>query len=165
MVLENDKVLKDVGFGRSQYYNLWGIWESPDEGALRQEEYENAVKKYAIPKTCANLDSTIKSLDNEIKSAEQERANQTAIGGSGRPQNRKIDGYTKRRDELVAMANEWLCEENKAKLENQEFLDSTLQQLEAAKSLTEKGDKTTTYIIWGMLGLVVVVSGLLIFKK
>ena len=49
--------------------------------------------------------------------------------------------------------------------EQEEVFGTFTSQLETAKAGTEKSDKLTTYIVFGMLGVVVLVSGVLILKK
>lgn len=56
------------------------------------------------------------------------------------------------------------CDKYIASVEQDEFADRTQQQLKGALELT-KSDKTATYVIIGMVVLIVGASGYLIFKK
>lgn len=146
-------------------YNFLGIGDKPDEGAERERIYKEALLKYPTPKDCKGLTAAIAAIKNEINSAEERKVATISTGGSGRVEARQIDAYTRRKDELVKYSNEWFCEQYAKDQEHQQYLSDFDSQLAAVKGITGSSDKTGTYVVIGMLVLVVAGAGFLMFKK
>lgn len=145
---------------RDDHLNLFG---KVDEAAVRQQEYEAAKQKYPDPKTCTDLAGEINAINSEIQSLYAQKANDTASGGSGRPQARSIDGYTQRMNELTALSQQWQCQQYADQQAHQQYLNDLNNELQSASQLSTQ-DTTSTYLIYGGIGLVALVSLLLIFR-
>lgn len=140
--------------------NLFG---AVDEAAERVKTYQEAVRKYPLGKgDCATVQDIIFKLKTDIAKWIQEKA---TIGGKGGVQNRYIDGYSKRLTEMENRLNDLGCVAADKKAQTEADYQMQLDLLGQAKGLTDKAGNTTKYIIWGMLGLVVVVAGVIIIKK
>lgn len=140
---------------------------STDEQAARESTYQEAVQKYPLDiykYTCNDLDIVRKNLQLEIDAYIAKKA-QDGSSGNERIQNRYIDGYQRRLNEIESMYNTNNCAEIKKQQEREQFLREQQQQLEQVQKLATTTSKTSKYIIWGMLGLIVVVSGVIIIKK
>src|SRR3954463_14728929 len=111
-----------------------------DEGAERERTYQRAVSIYPTPKTCTELNAFIQSISNEIDSQNVKKTATISTGGSGRVEARVIDGYTKRKDELVALSNKWFCEQNFENQQTTQFLNTATKQLEAVQKMSDKTD-------------------------
>lgn len=162
MVFESNIDERITGHPASQgYFNLFG---KQDEGGLREMEYQQALAKYPTPKTCDTLAATIDGIKNEIKSAEQRKVATIATGGSGRVEARFIDGYTRRKDELVNLYNQWLCAKYEKEQQHQQYLSDFTEGLSTVKKITSTDDKTGMYVVFAMLGVVVIGSAYLMLK-
>ena len=63
------------------------------------------------------------------------------------------------------MSAQWYCEEYAAKQAQASEIEMGREQIEYAKTLFSDTDKTTTYVVYGMIGLVVIASMVMIVKK
>lgn len=150
-----------------RYLNVLGLFEGPDESAERERIYKEAVNKYpADPKisTCEYLQSTITSIQDVINSAMQTKVNDDR-NAVQRVQNRYIDAYTWRQNDIKAMFSLKQCAQIMEDAEQKEFFDTQYENLERVKGLSDKAGNTTKYLVFGMLGVVVVISSIIIFKK
>ena len=143
-----------------EHFNLFG---HVDEGAAREATYQDALKKYPTPKTCTDLAGVIESIKNEIQNTYAEKANNTSSGGSGRPQTRTIDGYTRRLNELVATSNQWQCQQYADQQAHQQYLNDLNNELQTASKLGDQ-DNTTKYLVIGGVGFIALISLLIIFR-
>lgn len=143
------------------------LFDGPDENAERQRIYNEAKNKWPIDEelsSCDHLIATSKAIKAAIDAAYQTKSIDDGKGNQ-RVQNRIIDAYTWRKNDVDGMYNSKNCDEVIKDQESKEFFDTQYQNLEKVKGLTEETGNTTKYLIFGMLGLVVVVSGIIIFKK
>lgn len=145
---------------QDEHLNLFG---SVDENAAREEAYQEALKKYATPNTCTDLAGVIESIKSEIQNTYAEKANNAASGGSGRPQMRKIGGYTRRLNELVATSNQWKCQQYADQQAHQQYLNDLNSELQSASKLGDQ-DKTSKYLVIGGVGFIALISLLIIFR-
>lgn len=148
-----------------QYLNLSFTRADPEEET--EKSYQEAKTRFPIPHpgTCENYKKVIDQVQLEVIAAEKARVTSMAAKGSGRPELYRINGYTQWRTELEQKFAAYNCQKALEQKEQAEVFGTFSSQLEAAKEGTEKSDKLTTYIVFGMLGLVVLVSGILIFRK
>ena len=156
--INNKKIVK-----RETHLNLLGILEKPDDAAIVEQNYQDALKKYPNPSTCTNLAASIASINNEIQSEIKQKAITTSSGGSGRVENRFIEGYTKRYNELVTLSNQWQCQQYADQQAHQQYLNDLNNELQAASKLGDQ-DQTTKYLLIGGVGFVALVSLLIIFR-
>lgn len=138
---------------------------SPDEEALIRDAYNRALKKYPNPTTCAQADAYIKAITKELDAMYEGKALATSTGGSGRPQSRDITGTNQRKVELEGIFETYYCATAMQDADNAKFLNTTLESLKATKALTDPTDKTTTYIVAGMLVLVVGATAFFMFRS
>ena len=131
-----------------------------------QLAYEQALAKYPDPNTCAVLMGYIDAIGTDIASMTQQQTQAASAGGSGRPQSKTEQGWTQRQAELQSLSGQWQCAAFAQQQATNTQLQEGQQQLAYAKNLfSATGNNTTTYVVFGMLGLVVIVSGILIFSK
>lgn len=144
--------------------NLFG---KVDENAEREKRYQEALAKYPASSKmgCDQLESMIVNIKNEISLKEEEKVNNMASGGSGRVQDRELYGWNKRRTELEAMYSNLKCAEIKEEAASQKFNETQISQLAKVKELSDTSGNATKYIIWGLLGVVVVVATVIIIRK
>lgn len=143
-----------------EHLNLFG---QVDEAAERAKTYQEAVRKYPLGKgDCTTVQNILTSLTSDIDNLIKKKATE---GGAGRIENRQIDGYSKRRTEMEKKLADLGCAATQKAAQTQADYDMQLNLLEQTKGLTAKAGSTTKYIIWGMLGLIVVVAGLVIIRK
>jgi hypothetical protein len=143
-----------------QALNLFG---KADEDAERVKTYQEAIRKYPLGKgDCATVKSIIEGLNQDISKWVQQKATD---GGKGTVQNRYIDGYSKRLSEMQKRLSDLGCAAAEKAAQTEADYQMQLNLLDQAKGLTDKAGSATKYIIWGMLGIVVIVSGIIIIKK
>ncbi len=150
----------------SQYFlNLFGS-NKVDEAAEREKIYNEAKVNWPVSSksTCEDVKNSAYSLGLAI---DQEYQSKTldASAGNQRIRNRYIDGWTKWQNEMKAMYESMECLEVKEEQEEKEFFDTQFDNLKRAKDLSTASGNTTKYLIFGMLGVVVVISTIIIFKK
>jgi hypothetical protein len=162
----NEK-LTDIGFGQQQpeYLNL--SFRKADAGEESEKAYQQAKTNYPYPKpgTCENIKKVIDQVQLEVEAAQKARVSSMAGKGSGRPEQYRINGYSKWKTELDQSYISYNCVKLQEQKEQEEVFGTFTEQLDKAKTDTEKSDKLTTYIVFGMLGMVVLVSGILLLKK
>lgn len=149
------------------YLNILGLFEGPDETKERERQYMEAKNRFPVDakiSDCYHLQATMKSVKDVVDAAYQSRTLDDSKGNV-RVKNRTIDAYTKYLNEVTALYNSKQCEKAQADLESQQFFDTQYENLERVKGLGDAATNTTKYIVFGMLGVVVVVSGIIIFKK
>lgn len=140
---------------------------SVDENAAREATYKEASERHSLPAKgadCYGLESLMKNVSADIRAYEEKKTRDSSAGNQ-RIQNRYIDGYTRYLNELQYLYNNMQCERAEAELEEQKFFEQQQQQLESVKQLTQQTSNTSKYIIWGMLGLIVIVAGIIVIKK
>jgi hypothetical protein len=150
-----------------KYLNLLGLFEGPDESEERQKIYNQAVAKWPINEkitSCEQLQAMIDDIQNAINSAMQSKVNDDR-NANQRVQNRYIDAYTWRQNDVKAMYGKKQCAQMLEDQEQKEFFDNQYENLERVKGLSDKAGNTTKYLVFGMLGVVVVISSIIIFKK
>lgn len=137
-----------------------------DEGAERQRIYNDVKAKYPLTGklTCDNILAMSKSIQNDID-AFYEKKTLDDSSGNQRVQNRHIDMYTSYKTEIDKVFLYNNCEEKMSDAESKEFFDTQYDNLERVKGLSEDAGDTTKYLIFGMLGVVVIVAGIIIFKN
>jgi hypothetical protein len=162
MNFDSEKVISS-----QKYLNLLGLFEGPDESEERQKIYNQSVVKWPINEkitSCEQLQAMIDDIQNAINSALQSKVNDDR-NANQRVQNRYIDAYTWRQNDVKAMYGKKQCAQTLEDQEQKEFFDNQYQNLERVKGLSDKAGNTTKYLVFGMLGVVVVISSIIIFKK
>lgn len=147
------------------YLNLFG--SGVDEQAEREKAYQEAKLTYPVDQkfvTCENISIIERAVQLAIDGFVSRKANDSSAGNI-RVMNRYIDGYTKWLNEVKVMYQGMQCEKKIADQEAKEFFDTQYTNLEKVQQLSEDTGSGTKYLIFGMLGLVVLVSGVIIFKK
>lgn len=147
------------------YLNLFG--SNVDEQAEREKAYQEARLTWPVNQktvTCEKLSLVDRAVQLAIDGLIQRKANDSSAGNI-RIMNRYIDGYTKWLNEVKVMYQGMQCEKKIADQESKEFFDTQYTNLEKVQQLSEDTGSGTKYLIFGMLGLVVIVSGIIIFKK
>lgn len=147
-----------------QYLNLFG---KVDENAEREKRYQTALLEYpASTKTgCDQLEALVSNINLKLNEITERRASTVAAGGSGRIEDRELYGYGKRKTELESMYNNLQCAQIKNEAEQKKFYETQVEQLEKVTELGKDTGNATKYIVWGMLGIVVVIATIIIIKK
>jgi hypothetical protein len=146
-----------------KHLNLFGI-NVIDENAERERLYQEALGKYPFDVksgTCEQLAVLIQNVSLDINAMNE----RIARGDTNRVGKRYVDGYTRRKTELQQFENTLQCSVQKQNAEKQEFFDTQNQQLANVQKLSEKTSGASTYILIGMMVLIVTVSGIIIVKK
>lgn len=154
--------LEPIPGADDRHLNLFG---GPDETAERERiYYTEAMPKYPINKltTCNDLSVMIEQCNEDVQKMMRQRA---AGGTTDRVVARYQDAYDRRLTELKQAYAGAQCEVLKDKAEKAEFFDTQLNQLGRVKSLSANTDKLSTYVMIGLLLMVVGVSGIVIVKK
>jgi hypothetical protein len=146
------------------HLNLFG---RVDEGKEREKRYQEVLARYpADTKTnCDQLEGMLKTIRSEIAGKEEQRVRSMASGGSGRPENRELYGLNKRRVELEGLYNNMRCAEIKEEVAAKAFNETQITNLERVSQISKDTGKATKYIVWGMLGVVVLVTTIVIIRK
>jgi esterase/lipase len=134
---------------------------------LIHQAYLNAATRYPLigDLTCGQLDNMRANLQAEIDEVVRKRA---AGAMSVANSERWIEGFTQWLQEITSRFNNSDCQEQQTQQAQQQAINNNLQVLQSAANLasqTTASSKAATYIIWGMLGLVLVVSGIVFYKK
>jgi len=152
--------------GSGQHLNLFGISFKKDYSEVdRLKYYQEAKRKYPFDVAKADCESLGILIDNvglDIRQMEERRASGDSGGDYAE---RYIDGFTRYKVELEQKKNALQCEARLAEEKEQKFYDTQIEQLQKVKSLSSTAGKTSTIVIFGMIGLVVLVSGIVIYKK
>lgn len=144
------------------HLNLFG--SGINEEAERVKKYEEAKAKFPYdPKTgsCDQLQTLIENVALDIRQMEE----RIARGDTNRVGKRYVDGFNRWKTELEQFKNNMQCVKIQEEQEKQEFFETQNKQLEQVKKIAGTTNKTSTYILVGMIGLVLTVSGIIIYKK
>lgn len=155
----------DITAPSQRYLNLFG--GGVDETAERVKTYNEAKNRWPANtkiSTCDSLETIIQAIQLSIDAEIQSKANDDSAANA-RIRNRYIDGYTQWMNEVKVMYTDKKCEQQKADQESKQFFDTQYENLQRVQGLSKSAGNTTKYLIFGMLGLVVLVSGIIIFKK
>lgn len=147
--------------------NYLNLFDGPDEGLEREKRYLEAKNQFPVDakiSDCYHLQAVMKNVKAVIDAAYQSKTLKDTKGNQ-RVQNRTIDGYTRYMNEVAALYNNKQCEKMQSDLESKEFFDTQYENLERVKGLGDAASNTTKYIVFGMIGAVVLVAGIIIFKK
>lgn len=160
------RVTTDIGIDKDTEYLNFSL-KRANPGTEEENNYKAAKTKFPYPNpgTCENLKKVIDQLALDIQAEQKKRATSMSAKGSGRPELYHINGYSKWKTELEQSFIKLNCAKQLEQKEQQEVFGTFTTQLGAAKADTEESDKMTTYVVFGMLGVVVLVSGLLILKR
>jgi hypothetical protein len=142
-----------------RYYNISEGDDIHNKYLLASEQYP-----YNGRNTCAGADAQLKAITAQIADMEVQLTRNVSLGSNGHPMRVIIDGYTQMKQEIQQQYYNMYCDSYKEKQENQEFLDSQISQLKQAQSLVKK-DSTGTYIVYGIIGAIVIVAGVILLKK
>lgn len=139
------------------------LFSNVDETAEREKAYQEVVAAYPLdPKMdCLTLQAKMKDLDLQIAIVTEQRA----AGATDRVGLRYILGYQRRKADFAAVYNQKQCETQIETAKSEVFLEQQYTQLEKVQNLAKETGSAATYVIWGMIGLVVLVSGIFIVKK
>lgn len=154
-----------------KHLNLFGLSLKPligatsvDENAERERLYQEAKTKYPFDEksgTCDQLDALVSNIGIEINAMNE----RIARGDTNRVGKRFVDGYTRRKTDLQQYYNNLQCDAKKQAAEKAEFFDTQNQQLANVQKLASTTSSASTYILVGMILLIVTVSGIIIVKK
>ncbi len=153
-----------LAFVGEPFLNLFG---KTDENAEREARYRTALAKYPADtkSDCLTLGAIVQNIEADISRTQEDRVSNVAAGGSGRIQDRELYGLGKRQQEVLSLYNNAQCTKKFEDAEAQAFQDAQLTQLEKVTTLTKNESKASSYILYGMIGLVVIVAGVLIYKS
>lgn len=132
-----------------------------------EADYTDAIRgQYPVTakSSCYDVDAIAKSVKGEID-AQYQKKTLLKSGKSQAGVTTVINGYQAYYDQVVAYYNKMLCDKQITDAQQQEDLNSNLNVLGQAQKLSKNVDKTATYVILGMIGVVVLVTGYIIFKK
>lgn len=132
-----------------------------------EDDFTDAIRgQYPITakSNCYDVAAVMKSVKTEIDSQYQKKT-LLKSGASQAGVTTVINGYQKYLDQVTAYYNKMLCDKQIEDAQQQEDLSSNISVLGEAQKLSKNVDKTATYVILGMIGVVVLVTGYIIFKK
>lgn len=150
----------------SAHLNILGINEGYGELDYfeRMARYAETLTKYPI--TVKSNCTTIR-IQIEQCSADLERV--TKLRASGTVTDRVIAreqaAYETRLAELKQYQSKLRCSETEAEKQSQQFFDTQYDQLKKIKGLSDSQSSGATWLIYGMIGLMVLVSGIIIYRK
>lgn len=140
--------------------------EAADEQKAREQTYAVEKTKYPITEkmSCADIEAIVTNIQNDIDGALQSKTLNDSKDNQ-KLQARYIDGWTRYQNEVKAKYNTMQCEKQKEDAANQEFFAQQYTNLEKAKTIGATASNVTKWLIIGMLGAAVIISGVIIFKK
>lgn len=109
---------------------------------------------------CEMLKEMGPAIDAEITSIFQRRA--AGAFGTGE-QGHFLTVLNDLKQKIATAMAQLTCDQYLTNQQNQDVLNTQFQQIKQAQTLT-KTDKTTTYIVYGMIASVLVVTGILLMK-
>lgn len=147
-----------------EYKNFLGIGGKQGGTNDASVAYHNALAKYPRPMDCVTAQTYLKNIQADIDA--QLRMN-TAGGSGAGGSTPAIAGMTQRQAELQAFYNNLQCDTYFSQQQSTDFLNTQLSALQASGQLTgtATSDKTTTYVIIGIIVLALGISSYLIFHK
>lgn len=144
-----------------------GIGEGADETKEREKTYNYAKQNWPADvkyTTCADLKMLMAGVQLGVDAAYQSKTLDDSKDNQ-KVNNRTIDGYTRWLNELKVMNTQKQCVELQEAAEEKEFFDTQYDNLERVQGLSDEAGNKTKYLIFGMLGVVVLISGYIILKK
>jgi hypothetical protein len=149
-----------------QNLNFLGIGSSynqldADERAKRLAE---ARQKYPLDKTttCDTVADMIEQCSADLDRAEKLRASGTV---TDRVIAREVYAWQTRLTELQQWQSGQECTKKLAQQQQDQFYDNQYTQLERVQQLTSSTANGSTYLIYGMIAIFVIVAGVIIVKK
>lgn len=130
------------------------------DAAVRYFKKFNYKKTYAA-EDCLILKEMIPAIDAEIQSVYSRRA--AGAFGTGE-QGHYLTILNDMRQKILVAEAELLCDKTITKLENDEFLDTQLDQIKAAQSLVTKPSSGSKYLVYGLIGVAAVITVVIVIK-
>ncbi len=148
-----------------QYLNLFGLFEkSPTSSSA--DIYAGVKAKYPVSSemSCEQIGAIAKNVQNEVDAIVY--SNTQSVSKSTHSANATaIDSYNNYLNDVKAVYNNKNCDDVIAEQQKQTDLNTELDQLKKVSSLGKSTSKMTTYVVLGMLGLIVLVTGVVLLKK
>lgn len=111
---------------------------------------------------CINLANIITAIDNESINVQQQRvAGSLGVGETGV----QIAILGDMKSKITTAMSNLNCTQYLNDLAQSSFLGTVQDQIAQSSATEDASGQTTKYIIWGMLGVVVLVSLVIVFKK
>ena len=111
---------------------------------------------------CVNLNNIITAIDNESINVQQQRvAGTLGVGETGV----QIGILGDMKSKITTAMSNMNCTQYLNDIAQSAFLGTVQDQIAQSSATEDKSGQTTKYIIWGMLGVVVIVSLVIVFKK
>lgn len=107
---------------------------------------------------CDTLMKVIGSIDADV-----EAANKAQSAGQGNPTS--VAAYGKIQAKVKKLLIEQDCEKKQEQLEQEKAKEETLGSLTSATKITDKKDNTLKYVSFGIGGVVVLISLVMLFRK
>lgn len=110
---------------------------------------------------CQMLKEMIPAVDSEIQSVYAKRASGTFGEGE---EGESVQILSDLKQHFTTWMAQLSCDQYLTNAENQDVLNTQFQQIKQAQSLT-KTNNTTTYVVYGMIAAVLLVTGILLVRK
>lgn len=111
---------------------------------------------------CVSLNNTIAAIDNESINVQQQRvAGSLGVGETAV----QIAILGDMKSKITTAMSNLNCTQYLNDQAQTQFLSTVQDQIAQSSATEDKSNAATKYIIWGMLGVVVVVSLVIVFKK
>lgn len=110
---------------------------------------------------CLVLKEMIPAIDAEIQSIYSRRA--AGAFGTGE-QGHYLTVLNDLRTHLLMQQAQLTCEKAIAKQENEEFLDTQLDQIKSAQSLVTKPSTGSKYLVYGLIGVAAIITVVIVLK-
>lgn len=110
---------------------------------------------------CLIVKEMVPAIDEEIQSIYSRRA--AGAFGTGE-QGHYLTILNDLRQQLLIAQAQLLCDKAITKQENQDFLDTQLDQIKAAQSLVTKPSSGSKYLVYGLIGVAAVITIVIVLK-
>ncbi len=110
---------------------------------------------------CLILQEVIPAIDAEIQSVYSRRA--AGAFGTGE-QGDFLTVLNDLRTHILLQQAQLTCTKEITRLENEEFLDTQMEQIKAAQSLVTKPSSGSKYLVYGLIGVAAVITVVIVLK-
>ncbi len=148
---------------QNQYLNLFGLFEGSETVANPYDDIKSAYP-FSSKMSCQQIGAIIKSVQNEVDAVVYNNTLDISKG-TRHGNDDRISHYNSYLNEVKSAYNNKNCDELIAEELKQTDLNTEFDQLKKVSALGKSTSKMTTYVVLGMLGLIVLVTGVVLLKK
>jgi hypothetical protein len=163
----------DMSFGMDGRINFADEYAYA-RGSSGPSRADQVASSYPITDNCVTLENSITNIENEIANNSAKIANPKTKRGEKRVLNDYNNLLSAHKNKLQSAYNSGNCKVLKTQAQDQSFLSQLSQTVGASANALAGGtagagstgkDKTMTYVLYGLGGLMVLGLGVIVIKK